>query len=108
FTIPGGGEISCTPEQLSATLGSDLYCIDYSMDGGTALGATLSTSSKSLTVNLQADNDGQITLNIPRSVLDSKAGEKDDSFLVLVEGQERDNLTDVPGTDNRALTITFK
>jgi len=108
FTIPGGGEISCTPEQLSATLGSDLYCIDYSMDGGTALGATLSTSSKSLTVNLQADNDGQITLNIPRSVLDSKAGEKDDSFLVLIDGEERDNFMDTPTADTRTLTIPFE
>ena len=108
FAIPGGGETSCTSQQLSATLGSELHCIDYSIDGGIASGATLDTSSKSLTVNIQANNDGQITLNIPRSVLDSKAGEKDDSFLVLVDGQERDNFTDVPGTDTRALTIPFE
>src|SRR5437899_2574702 len=81
FTIPGGGETSCTSQQLSATLGSELHCIDYSIDGGIASGATLDTSSKSLTVSIRADNDGQITLNIPRSVLDSKAGEKDKSNM---------------------------
>jgi predicted secreted protein with PEFG-CTERM motif len=108
FSIPGGGETSCTPQQLSATLGNNLYCIDYSIDGGTALGATLSTSSKSLTVNIQADNDGQITLNIPRSVLDSKAGQNDDSFLILVGGEQQDNFTDAPSADTRALTIPFQ
>src|SRR5438309_9430655 len=108
FAIPGGGETSCTSQQLSATLGSELHCIDYSIDGGTASGATLSTSSKSLTVNIQADNDGQITLNIPRSVLDSKTGQQDDGFLVLVNDEEQDNFVDTPSADTRALTILFQ
>ncbi len=108
FSMPGGGETSCTSQQLSATIGNALYCIDYSIDGGTASGATLSTSSKSLTVNIQADNDGQITLNIPRSVLDSKTGQQDDGFLVLVNDEEQDNFVDTPSADTRALTILFQ
>src|SRR5574337_437029 len=52
--ISGGGASSCQPNQLTATINNEQYCIDYSINGGTATGATLSTSSKALTVNLQA------------------------------------------------------
>ncbi len=102
-----GGASSCQPTQLSATVDNQLYCIDYSINGGTATGATLSTSSKALTVNIQSTSDGQITLKIPRTVLDAKAGAKDDSFFVLVDGQEKDSFTDTPTATIRTLTIPF-
>src|SRR2546428_13667046 len=105
--MPGGGETSCTSQQLSATIGNALYCIDYSIDGGTASGATLSTSSKTLTVNIQADNDGQITLNIPRSVLDSKNGINDQSFIVLIDGEQKDTFTETTTSDTRTVIIPF-
>ncbi len=109
ITIQGGGAASCTSQQLSATIGSSQYCIDYSITGGTASGATLSAASKDLTVNIQATDDGQITLNIPRSVLDAKAGTNDTTFVVLLDGQEiaTDEITDTPSTDARSLTIQF-
>jgi len=98
---------TCTGSQLSATLGSGNYCIDYSITGGTATGATLDQSSKTLSVSIQSTDDGQITLNIPRSVLDAKAGVKDGSFFVLVDGQEKDDFTDTSSATTRTLTIPF-
>ncbi len=106
-TGSGGGSSSCQSDQLAATVNDEIYCIDYSINGGTATGATLSMSSKSLTVNIQATGNGQITLNIPRSVLDAKAGVKDDSFFVLVDGEEKDNFVDTPSANTRTLTIPF-
>ncbi len=100
-----GGAISCQPTQLTATINSEVYCINYSISGEKATGATLSSSSKSLTVNLQGTSSGQITLQIPRTVLDAKAGVKDDSFFVLVDGQEQDSFTDTPSANMRTLTI---
>jgi predicted secreted protein with PEFG-CTERM motif len=108
FSIGGGGASNCQPDQLSATVNNEMYCIDYSISGGTATGATLSMSSKTLTVNLQATSDGQITLQIPRSVLDAKTSSgQDDSFFVLVDGEEKDSFTDTPSADIRTLTIPF-
>ncbi|MDE1763860.1 MAG: PEFG-CTERM sorting domain-containing protein [Thaumarchaeota archaeon] len=107
FSIGGGGASSCQPGQLTATVNSELYCIDYSINGGTATGATLSTLSKALTVSIQSTSDGQITLKIPRSVLDAKNGVADDSFFVTVDGQEQDSFTDTPSADTRTLTIPF-
>ena len=101
------GASSCQSTQLAAMVDNQMYCIDYSITGGTATGATLSTSSKSLTVNLQSTTSGQITLKIPRSVLDAKSGVKDDSFFVLVDGQEQDSFTDSPSAATRTLVIPF-
>jgi len=107
FTIPGGGTKSCDPSQLAATLNDELYCIPYSINGGTVLSGTLSVASKTLTVNIQAANDGQITLSIPRSVLDSKNGINDQSFIVLVDGEQKDISTEVTTSDTRTITIPF-
>ncbi|SMH72464.1 PEFG-CTERM sorting domain-containing protein [Candidatus Nitrosotalea okcheonensis] len=108
FTLPGGGQSSCTPQQLAATTGSEMYCIDYTINGGTVSGATLDTASKALVVNIQATNDGQITLNIPRSVLDAKSGTGDSVFAVLVDGEQIQQFTETPSTDTRTITIPFQ
>ena len=109
FTLPGGGgATSCDPNQIAATLNDELYCIPYSISGGTVLSGTLSAASKTLAVNIQADSDGQITLNIPRSVLDSKNGINDQSFIVLVDGEQRDTFTETTTSDTRTVTIPFE
>jgi predicted secreted protein with PEFG-CTERM motif len=107
FTILGGGATSCDPTQLAAKLNDEVYCIPYSINGGTVLSGTLSVASKTLTVNIQANDDGQITLNIPRSVLDSKNGNNDQSFVVLVDGEEKDTATETTTADTRTVTIPF-
>ena len=103
----GGGASSCQSDQLAAMMNDQMYCIGYSINGGTATGATLSMSSKSLTVNLETTSGGQITLDIPRSVLDAKSASNDGSFFVLVDGEEQDNFTDTPTANIRTLTIPF-
>ena len=110
FTLPGGsgGQTGCEPQQLSATVGSELYCIDYSIDGGTVSAATLNTASKTLAIQMQADNDGQITLNIPRSVLDAKSGTTDSVFAVLIDGEQVQQFTDSSTNDTRNITIPFQ
>ena len=110
FTLPGGGETNnnCTPQQLSATISSELYCIDYSIDGGTVSGVTLNIASKTLAVTIQANNDGQITLNIPRSVLDAKSGTTDSVFAVLINGEQIQQFTESPTTDTRNIVIPFQ
>jgi predicted secreted protein with PEFG-CTERM motif len=108
FTLPGGGQSNCTPQQLAATTGNEMYCIDYTINGGTVSGATLDTASKALVVNIQADNDGQITLNIPRLVLDAKSGTNDSVFAVLIDGEQVQQFTESPSTDTRTVTIPFQ
>ncbi len=108
FTLPGGGQSSCAPQQIAATVGNEMYCIDYTINGGTVSGATLDTASKALVVNIQANSDGQITLNIPRSVLDAKSGTDDSVFAVLIDGEQVQQFTESPSTDTRTITIPFQ
>jgi len=108
FTLPGGGQSSCTAQQISATIGNEMYCIDYTINGGTVSGATLNAASKTLVVNIQANDDGQITLNIPRSVLDAKSGTSDSAFAVLIDGEQVQQFTETPSTDTRTITIPFQ
>ena len=108
FTLPGGGQTNCTAQQLSATIGNEMYCIDYTINGGTVSGATLNMASKTLVVNIQATDDGQITLNIPRSVLDAKSDTGDSPFAVLVDGEQVQQFTDSSTADTRTVTIPFQ
>ena len=96
------GQESCDPSEITAKIGGDRYCIPYSITGATIITANLETKSKSLIVKIMGDSDGEITLEIPRSVLDAK----DDSFFVLVDGEET-SFEEEKTSTTRSLTIQF-
>ena len=102
----GVAAVICGTDELEAKLGSGGYCIPYSVTGATVAGATLNTGTKSLIVKIMAESNGQITFDIPRSVLDSKSGARDDSFFVLVDGEETDYDEKTTST-TRSVTIQF-
>ena len=98
----------CGESQLAVKAGSDTYCIPYSIIGGTVKDGTLDMKAKSLIVKIDADSNGDLTLNIPRSVLDSKSGDKDSRFFVLVNGEEQDIYSEEKTDDTRSVTIQFE
>ncbi|HSB56475.1 MAG TPA: PEFG-CTERM sorting domain-containing protein [Nitrosopumilaceae archaeon] len=98
----------CGESQLAVTAGSDTYCIPYSIVGGTVKEGTLDMKAKSLIVKIDADSDGDLTLSIPRSVLDSKSGNDDSRFFVLVNGEEQDIYSEQKTDDTRSVTIQFE
>jgi len=81
--------------------------IGYVITGGKLLGIITDFDANSLIISIQADEDGVLTLTIPRSVLDAlfENGE-DDDFFVLIDGEEVDFDETTTSTD-RTLTITF-
>ena len=94
----------CSSAELEAKVGNKGYCIPYTVGGATVVGGTLNTGTKSLIVKIMAESQGEITLDIPRSVLDSKSGARDDSFFVLVDGEETDYDEKATST-TRSVTI---
>jgi len=64
--------------------------------------------SKSLIVQIDSSSDGDLTLNVPRSVLDSKSGDNDSRFFVLVNGEEQDIYSEEKTDDTRSITIQFE
>ena len=60
----------CDSAELEAKVGNKGYCIPYAVKGATVVGGTLNMGTKSLIVKIMAESQGEITLDIPRSVLD--------------------------------------
>ena len=96
----------CGSAELEAKVGNKGYCIPYTVRGATVVGATLNTGTKSLIVKIMAESQGEITFDIPRSVLDSKSGKNDDSFFVVVDEEETDYDEKATST-TRSVTIQF-
>ena len=98
----------CGESELAAKAGSQTYCIPYTVTGATVKSGMIDKESKSLIVKIDAVSDGDLTLNIPRSVLDSTSGTEDDRFFVLVNGEEQDIYSEEKTDTTRSVTIQFE
>ena len=81
--------------------------IHYEITNGKVISIIPDMDAKSLLINIEAWDDGSITLTIPRSVLDAKINDgDDDEFFVLVDGEEVD-FEEITTSTDRTLTIEF-
>ena len=105
FTFPGS-VLASHGTSIKVT-GSDLM-VNYKITGGKLLSITPDVNSKSLIIAINATQDGSLTITLPRSVIDAKKGDKDDSFIVLVDGEEASVYEETETTDtDRTLYIEF-
>jgi len=84
--------VKCGVSELSV-IGN---CVPYSISGGTVNGASVNTNENSLIVMISANEDGTITLNPSKNVLDG-------AFMVLVDGEEWDDA-EINGNE---ITVMF-
>jgi len=87
---------------VSGTSGS----IEYRSSTGTILNAIGDWDARSIILMFDTNRQGQITVTIPRSVLDAKIGRADDDFFVLVNREEVD-YDETKNMFERTLTIWF-
>jgi predicted secreted protein with PEFG-CTERM motif len=80
----------CAADEIAVKSTTDTYCVPYSASGLSITRATVSSELSSITLKVNTQEDGVITLMIPRNVLDSQAGNKDTDFIVLVDGEDAD------------------
>ena len=81
--------------------------ISYEITNGKIINIMTDMDAKSLLIDIEAWDDGSITLTIPRSVLDAKINDgDDDEFFVLVDGEEVD-FEEITTSTDRTLTIEF-
>ena len=85
-----------------------LTCQSHSITNGKVLGIKADVQSKSLIVSIQTTGDGQLTIDLPRALIDAKKSDNqtDDQFFVLNDGQEA-QFTETTTTTDRTLTIPF-
>jgi len=96
------GGVSCNAGEFAASG----QCIPYSISGGTVSNARINVGTTSLIVNIQTTDSGEIVLDLPRAVIDSKRGTSDDQFFVLVDGEET-SFDETKTSSSRSLTIGF-
>ena len=80
----------------------------HSIAGGTVLGMYTNPQYNTLIIDIEAMDDGSITITLPRALIDSvKADGMDDSFFVLVYGEEVEYTETATSDDSRTLIIDF-
>jgi predicted secreted protein with PEFG-CTERM motif len=113
FEFGGSGDVIPGPKGKTFPLANpDDGEIGYSIKGGKILSITPDVQAKSLIVEIETTDDGEVKLIIPRSILDARLGPdgmsgEDDSFFVLVDGAEVD-FEETTTSEDRTLTIPFE
>jgi hypothetical protein len=82
------------------------YPVNYNINGATVDDISVSVKDTSLLVSLKSAGDGNLTLTMPRSLIDAKAGTNDDQFFVLVDGADTD-FTESKTDKDRTITVSF-
>jgi len=83
------------------------FSVTYSITNGKVTGIKADIQSKSLIVSIQTTGDGQLTIDLPRALIDAKINNQtDDQFFVLNDGAEAE-FTETTTTTDRTLTIPF-
>ena len=72
------------------------YCVPYTITGGVVTSASINSNDNSIIIRINADEDGTLTLNPEKSILNG-------IFMVLVDGEEWD---DAEISDNN-VTVNF-
>lgn len=91
ISIISGEKNECSKFEIkvSADNGGQ-YCMGYSLKNGVSgIDAELSIQEKTLTLHPRAFGTGIFTIDIPRNLLDSKNGDVDADFVVLVDGKAK-------------------
>ncbi|MFB5597679.1 MAG: hypothetical protein ACE5RJ_01505 [Nitrosopumilaceae archaeon] len=117
FLIPVGNSFAQTPDvnapgpivagkPTSNMVQGTEYEVSSTITGGQVLAVSPDPESASLIFDIVTTGDGQITITLPRNVIDAKIGNSDDIFFVLVDGKEV-TYSETKTPTHRYLTIQF-
>lgn len=100
-------ESACGDGELAVRGGGDVFCVPFEASGAIVTSASANGATKSLTLKIETEGDGSISLAIPRDVLDATEDGSDVDFIVLVDDEEAD-FEEVDSDDStRMVDITF-
>jgi len=85
------------------------FDIDYTVRGATVKDMIVDSNIFALIVILETDDDGAITLKLPRESIDAtKTDDQDDTFIILIDGIEVPYREISTNADSRTITIEFE
>jgi predicted secreted protein with PEFG-CTERM motif len=83
------------------------YIVNYNMTGAILDTISISQQDTSLIVFVKSTSDGNMTITMPRALIDAKTSTGDDQFFVLVDGADTDFTESKTSTD-RTITVSFQ
>lgn len=97
-----------TPQQfvIKDAQSGQSYTVNYSITGSTVDDISISQQDASLIVSLKSSGEGNLTMTMPRSLIDAKVGGSDDQFFILVDGADTD-FTESKTDADRTITVSF-
>jgi len=88
---------------------SGTFDVNYSINGGTVKNMLVDKDIFALIVIIESENDGSITLEMPRDAFDAKKQDQtDDTFIIIIDGIEVPYQETVTNTNSRIITINFE
>lgn len=86
--------------------GGESYSVNYSLTGAVVNDMSINTQETSLVILMNSTADGNMVIDLPRTLIDAKAGSSDDQFIVLVDDTYASFHEKKTDTD-RTITIPF-
>ncbi len=88
---------------------SGTFDVKYTIKGGTIKDILIDPEIFALIVQIDASDEGTITLDLPRDAIGAeKQDGKDDLFIILIDGVEVPYQESVTNSDSRLITIKFE
>jgi len=81
---------------------------NYVIDGGEVLDFKIDSETKSLIISLNAKSHGDISITLPRSLIDAKSGNEDIGFTALIDGLGYQFFVETVTPTDRTITIPFQ
>lgn len=102
-----GNVFAAEEGKMTVTYGDKSFNVEASLSNGSVKSIDVDPDFTSLllTVETSATDDGELMITLPRELVDAKNNGADDSFIVLVDGDEVDYEEHHTTDTERALTI---
>jgi predicted secreted protein with PEFG-CTERM motif len=110
FSYTPKSEAIVTTEPYEVDAGSHgTFDVEYTIKGGTVKNMVVDSESFAVIVQIDATDEGAITLDLPREFIGAeKQDSKDDTFIILIDGIEVAYQELVVNSDSRVITINFE
>ncbi len=82
------------------------YSLNYQISGGQIMSVKPTKDDNTLLILLDATDDGELTITLPRSLIDAMAGIHNDEFFVLCDG-EQVSIRETVMEKDRIITVPF-
>ena len=79
--------------------------IDYDIRGGKVLGFEIDAETTSLIISIDPRTNGELTITLPRSIIDAKDGVEDIDFKILVSGLNLSFYDQTATATDRTVTL---